>query len=325
LLAIANIDDIVAIIRSSDNPSIAAKALIDKYHFNKEQVEAILSMKLSSLCRLDGVKLSEELEEKRMFIKDCRYLLSEPTALDEKLIETLELVSKKFGDARRTKIENILGDEEEPEEIQEKDVAVIYSGSTIKLIEKKDNEIAYKLPKNITEYQVIYTTNLGSLTSITDSGMMFTASLSKLKIGKEYKLSEVFEIGGTHPCLLIDTMSFNAYKSITCITHNGLIKKSHITEYLVRSKKGTVAMKLEDKDYVVAVILSSDDDDKIVIISNNNYYNCYSLKEISYTGRATKGVRAIKLTDNEYVKEAKWIGDNTYKITGRAVKGVKYA
>ena len=323
LLAIANIDDIVAIIKGSENPTSAAKALMDKYHFNKEQVEAILAMKLSSLCRLDGVKLSEELEEKRRFIADCRYLLSEPTALDEKLIETLNLVSQKFGDARRTKIEDTLGDEEEPEEIQEKDVAVIYTGSTIKLIEKKDGEVAYKLPKNITKHQVIYTTNLGSLTVITDSGKMYNVSLSKLKIGKEYKLSEVFEFGGEHPRLLIDTLSFNAYQSITCITYNGLIKKSRITDYLVRSKKGTIAIKLEDGDSVVSVILSSDDDDKVVIISNENYYNCYPLTDIAYTGRATKGVKAIKLEKDGFVKEAFWVGDNTYKVTGRAVKGVK--
>ena len=122
---------------------------------------------------------------------------------------------------------------------------------------------------------------------------------------------------------MIDTMSFNAYQSITCITKNGFIKKSHTNEYLARAKKGVAVMKLDDGDSLIAVIMSSDDDDKIVVIGNNDYYNCYHLKEISYTGRATKGVKAIKLEKDGYVKEAKWVGDNTYKITGRAVKGVK--
>ena len=316
LLAIANIDDIVAIIRASENPAAAATALMKKYPFNEKQVEAILAMKLSSLCRLDGVKLNEELEEKRRFIDDCRYLLSEPTALDKKLIEVLEKVANTFGDIRRTKITNILGEEEEPEEIKEQDIAVIYNGKTIKLVEKD------KAAK-ITKSEVFYTTNLGSLTSITDSGKMFNASLSKLKIGKEYKLSEVFEIGGDHPRLLIDTMSFNAYGSLTCVTRNGLIKKSHMSEYLARSKKGTMIMKLDDGDSIIAAILSSDDSNKIVIIGTNGYYNCYPLSEISYTGRNTKGVKAIKLDDKGFVKEAKLVGDNTYKVTGRAVKGVK--
>ena len=322
LLAIANIDDIVAIIKGSDNPAAAAKALMEKYHFNKAQVEAILAMKLSSLCRLDGVKLNEELEEKRRFIADCRYILNTPTALDEKLIEILENVSKHFGDERRTKITNVLGEEEEPEVIQEKDIAIIYTGTTLKLIEKKEGELTYKLPKNVTKYQVIYTTNLGLLTLITDSGKMYNASLNKLKINKDYKLTEVFEIVGEHPLLLIDTMRFNAYKSLTCITRHGFIKKSPVAEYTARSKKGTIAIKLEENDTVIAVILTNDDD-KVVIISNNNYYNCYSLSEVSYTGRSTKGVKAIKLNKDEYVKEAFFAGDNDYKVTGRAVKGVK--
>ena len=71
------------------------------------------------------------------------------------------------------------------------------------------------------------------------------------------------------------------------------------------------------------MILSSDDDDKVVVVGNNDYYNCYPLSDISYTGRTTKGVKAIKLEEKGYVKEAKWVGDNSYKLTGRAVKGVK--
>lgn len=324
LLAIANIDDIVAIIRGSENPTAAAKALIEKYGFNKEQVEAILAMKLSSLCKLDGVKLNKELEEKRMFIADCRYLLSEPTALDEKLIEILQSVANRFGTERRTKVTNILGEEEEPEEIKETDICIAYYKDKIQLAEKKRDGAAIKLPRGTTQSQWIYTTNLGSLTLITDAGKMYNASLSKLKFNKEYKLTEIFELEGEHPRLLIDTSSFNAYESITCVTRGGYIKKSRINEYNVRAKKGTSAIKLEEGDSVVAVILSSDDDDRVVVIGNNNYYNCYSLSNISYTGRATKGVKAIKLEKDGFVKEAKWVGDDTYKTTGRAVKGVKY-
>ena len=317
LIAIANIDEVVAIIRGSENPTAAKKALIARFKFNDAQVEAILSMKLSSLCRLDGLKLNEELEEKRKFIADCRYILLTPTALDEKLIETLDLVSKKFGDARRTKLTNVLGDEEEPEVIEEKEIAVVYSNGSFHLKEK--NKVGAK------KQEVIYTTNLGFLTLITNAGKMYNASLSKLKMDKEYKLTEVFEIGAEKPILLIDTLSFNAYNSLTLVTKNGFIKKSSTAEYLARSKKGVISIKLEENDSVVAAILSSDDDDKVVVISNTGYYNCYPLSELSYTGRATKGVKAIKLEENAYVKEAKWVGDNNYKITGRAVKGVKNA
>ena len=323
LIAVANIDEVVAIIRASDSPAAAATALIARFGFNKPQVEAILAMKLSALTRIDGIKLNTEKEELNRFIADQRHLLSSPQDLDKTLIEALNIVAEKFGDARRTKITNVLGEEEEPKEIKEQDIAVIYYGDKFKLIEKKEGEASYKLPKGTNKWNVIYTTNLGTLTLITDAGKMYNISLSKLKLGKEYKINDIAEIGGEHPRLLIDTMSFNAYNSITCATKKGFIKKSRTSEYLARSKKGTAIIKMDDDDKIVGVILSSDDDDRVVVISNNDYYNCYPLTEISYTGRLTKGVKAIKLEKDGFVKEAKWVGDKTYTITGRAVKGVK--
>lgn len=315
LIAVANIDEVVAIIRASDSPSAAASALIDRFGFNKPQVEAILAMKLSALTRIDGIKLNTEKEELNRFIADQRHLLSSPQDLDKELIKILNIVSEKFGDARRTQITNILGDEEEPEQIEEKDIAVLYNGKTIKLVEKCKNAKG--------KQEIIYTTNLGSLLLVTDAGKYYTASLSKLKMDKEYKVSEVFELEGEHPRLLIDTFTFNAHKSLTCVTRNGMIKKSRPSEYASHAKKGSAAIKMDAGDELIAAILSSNDNDKIAIIANNNYYNCYPLSEISYTGRVTKGVKAIKLEKDGYVKEAKWVGDNTYKVTGRAVKGVK--
>lgn len=320
LIALADIDNIVAIIKGSDSPADAKKALIAKYKFNNPQVDAILDMKLSRLCRLDGVKISDELAEITKFIGECNHLLSEPTALDEKLIELLNLVSQKFGDARRTQITNVLGDEEEPEEIKEEDVIVLQNGSSIKVIKKDVNR-----GKRGKAQLELFTTNLGSLTLFTSSGKMYTESLSKIKYDKDIKLTDIFPIGTEKSLFLIDTRTFNAFQSITCVTKHGFIKKSHVGEYLARAKKGTAAIKLEDGDSLVSVILSSDDEDRVAIISSSDYYNCFPLSDIAYTGRLTKGVKAIKLTEKEEVKEAKWVGDNTYKITGRAVKGVKNA
>ena len=320
LIALADIDNIVAIIKGSDSPADAKKALIAKYKFNDPQVDAILDMKLSRLCRLDGVKISDELAEITKFIGECNHLLSEPTALDEKLIELLNLVSQKFGDARRTQITNVLGDEEEPEEIKEEDVIVLQNGSSIKVIKKDVNK-----GKRGKAQLELFTTNFGSLTLFTSSGKMYTESLSKIKYDKDIKLTDIFPIGAEKPLLLIDTRTFNAFQSVTCVTKHGFINKSHVGEYLTRAKKGTAAIKLEEGDSLVSVILSSDDEDRVAIISSSDYYNCFPLADIAYTGRLTKGVKAIKLAEKEEVKEAKWVGDNTYKITGRAVKGVKNA
>lgn len=315
LVAAANIDEVIALIRGSNDSAEASRKLIARFHFNEEQAKAILAIKLASLTKIDSIKLNEELEQIRINISKYKHLLSEPTALDETLIEILQEVAKKFGDARRTKIENVLGDEEEPEEIQEEDVVIVENGNGTLTCTKNGARNA-----RAKTSQVIYTTNLSYLTCITNAGKMYNAPVSK--VHKETKLTDIFDIGTEVPLLIIDTPSFNAYQSLTCITKNGFIKKSRTSEYLARAKKGVQAIKL-DNDVVVAVILSSDDDDKVLIFSSGGYYNCYPLSEVGYTGRATKGVKAIKLGEGEFVTNAKWVGDTEYRVTGRAVKGVK--
>ena len=312
LIAIANIDDIVAIIKGSDNPSEAATTLIARYHFNKPQVDAILAMKLSSLCRLDGVKLNEELEELKRTIGSLNHLLSDPTALDEKLIGILNEVSQRFGDARKTRLDDTLDAEEEPEPIVEEDIRVLVSNSGIRLTKSKAAR----------KGQEIYTTNLGTLILVTDAGKFYTASLTKLIFDKDYKYNDIFECNGEKKLLVEDVSKFNAYKSFTCVTKNGLIKKSHTNEYLTRSKKGSAVIKLDEDDKLIAAILSSDDSDKVVVKSET-HYNCYPLSEVGYTGRVTKGVKAIKLTEKEQIKEA-FISNEEYAETKRAVRGVEY-
>ena len=313
LLAAANIDEVVAIIRSSDNPSQAGERLIARFGFNEPQVKAILSMKLSSLTRIDSIKLNEERAELERKIIELNYLLSEPTALDKKLIELLNEVATTFGDTRRTQLEDSLKEEEEPEPIIEEDVRIIWSGNTIRLTKSK----AARKGKEI------FSTTLGTLILITDAGKFYTSALSKLEFDKDYKVSDIFECGTEKSLLIEDINKFNAYSTLTCVTKNGLIKKSRTFEYLTRSKKGSAAIKLEDGDKLIAAILSSNDNERIVI-KGSTHYNCYPLTELNNTGRVTKGVKAIKLNDGENVKEAFIAVDNSWTTTNRAVKGIKY-
>ena len=313
VIALANIDDVVAIIKGSDNPAAAAAALIAKYHFNKEQVDAILGMKLSALCRLDGIKLNDELAELKRTIGSLNHLLSDPTALDEKLISILNEVAQYFGDERRTKLEDSLTEEEEPEPIVEEDVKVLWSGNTIRMVKAKTAK----------KGKEIYTTNLGTLMLFTDAGKFYTASLSKLSYDKDYKMNEIFDCNAEKALLVESANTFNAYNSLTCVTQNNLIKKSSVNEYLVRSKKGSAAVKLDAGDKVVAWLLSSNANDRVVV-KNGTHYCCYFLADLSATGRATKGVKAMKLAEGQQIKEAFLTTDEAWPITGRTVKGLKY-
>ena len=325
LLAAANIDEVVSIIRKSDSPTDASNKLIERFKFNEEQTKAILAMKLSALTKVDGIKLNNELEEIRLKIELLRYLLTDSTALDAELIKILRQVADKFGDNRRTKVINLVEkDEEEIPQIQEDDVAVMLFDNNMLRVVKSDElngakrgkkGTNLKPPKNANLINTLYTTNLGSIAAFTSGGRMYSFGLSDLEYGKDYSIYELIQLQDNEKVLtLIDNNSFSSFKYILFVTKQGLIKKSKTSEYNTRAKKGQVAIKLKDGDSIVNVFLSSNEKDKVMIASNSGYSVFYDHTDIAAIGRASQGVKAIKLKSDEYVVAATIVKENiSYK------------
>lgn len=312
ILAAASIDEVVAIIRSSQNPAEASEKLIARFKFNEEQTKAILAMKLSSLTKIDAIKLNDELEELKRKIEEYRHLLSDTTALNNELIKILQVVADKYGDARRTKISNIIENEEnEEQQIQEEEVGImLFDNNMLRLVKKEDLQggkrgrkgVNIKPPKNANLINTLYTTNLGVVAAFTNAGRMYNFSLADLDYGKDYSVYELIVLQDNEKVLLlIDTTSFNAYHNLVTISKKGYIKKTATHEYNVRAKKGTAVMKLDTDDRLVGVYLSMSDEDKIFITGSAGNYNFYEIGEISATGRMTKGVKAIKLGTGETI------------------------
>lgn len=321
IMAAASIDEVVAIIRGSQNPAEASQKLINRFGFNEEQTKAILAMKLASLTKIDAIKLNDEREELNRKIEEYQHLLNDSTALDNELIKILRDVANKYGDARRTKVLNIVEpDDTNSEIIQEEELGImLFDNNMIRLVKKEDLQgakrgrkgVNIKPPKNANLINTLYTTNLGIVTAFTNLGRMYNFSLNDLDYGKDYSIYELIEPKDNEKViLLIDTTSFNAYKYLVTISKNGYIKKSLITEYKTRAKKGTAAVKLEDDDKLVGVYLCMSDEDKIFIASSSGNYNFYKIEELSSTGRSTRGVKAIKLNNDEIIQTATIVKQN---------------
>ncbi|MBO7693635.1 MAG: hypothetical protein J6T10_13530 [Methanobrevibacter sp.] len=316
ILAAASIDEVVALIRSSQNPSEASSKLIARFGFNEEQTKAILAMKLSSLTKIDAIKLNDEREELKRKIEELRHLLNEPTALDQKLIDILQEVANKFGDERRTKIMNLVEPTEQDEttQVKEEDVSImLFDNNMLRVIPKEDisggkrgrKGTNIKAPKNANLINTLYTTNIGLIAAITNTGRLYNFSLLDLEWNKDYSIYEIIPLQDSEKVmLLIDATSFNAYHSLITVSKNGYVKKSLIGEYSSRAKKGVAAVKLDESDTLIGVYLSNNHNDKLFIVSSTGNYNFYPLKEISSTGRVTRGVRGIKLKEDEQVRAA---------------------
>lgn len=355
LLAVANIDEVVAIIRSSNSPSEASQKLIARFGFNEEQTKAILAMKLSSLTKIDAIKLNDEREELTQKIEEYRHLLNDNTALDEKLISILQDISTKYGDERRTQALNVANvDESENEQIKETDISImLFDNNTIRINERYNLQggkkgkkgVNIKAPKGANLINTLYSTNLGMLAAFTSAGKMYTFTLSDLDYDKDYSVYEVMPIGADEKVkLIIDMTTFNAYNDLITISKKGFVKKSNVSEYSSRARKGVAAVKLDTDDTLINVFLTKSDKDKIMIGTASGYYNCYEVSEIGETGRATKGVKGIKLGENDFISSATIIRDGTeykgiltiastgkgkispmeeYGTTGRAARGNK--
>ena len=314
------IDEVVTTIRASSNPSEASIALQTKFEFNEEQAKAILAMKLSSLTRLDIIKLNNELAELIRSIEWYRHLLNDSTALDEELIKILKEVADKFGDERRTKIIDIVEEDEEQKLVQEENVSImLFDNNMIRVVKIEEIQAGkrgrkgtnIKPPKNANLINTLYSTNLGSIAAFTNFGRMYTFSINELEYDKDCSIYELIALQeGEQVLLLIDSTSFNSYKYLITVSQSGYIKRTDISEYNLRSKKGIIAVKIESNDKLVGVFLSYNEKDKIMVVNSTGNYNFYSISLISVTNRATKGIKAIKLNSNEKVASATIVKEN---------------
>ena len=353
ILASASIDEVVSIIRASDSPTEASEKLIARFNFNEEQTKAILAMKLSSLTKIDAIKLNDELAEIKKKIECLNDILGNPQKLDAELIKILREVADKFGDERRTKIMNITEEEEnEQEQIEEKDIAVmLFSNNSIRMVAQNDILGAKKgrkgknlpLPKNAKLVDTLYTTNLSSVYAITQTGKLYSTSLSHLSENEDFSLYELGIDGEDKIVKVFSTMNFDFNKYLCFFTKQGMIKKTLIGEYLTRTRKGTQAIKLKPGDEVIECLFLPNDKGEIMTASSGGCIVRFAHEDIAPTGRVAIGVKGMKLENGETLVSACYIDDaqkykgvltlsskgkgkitslNEFSCTNRTAKGV---
>lgn len=310
------LDDVIKTIRGASSHDEAQGQLCSKFGFNEEQAKAILAMRLSSLTKLDVVKLDEEKLEVSNNIAACRHLLSTPTDLNEEIVKSLIEVMEKFGDERRTEIVTVVEPEEEEEIVinEEKEGLVLFDNNMMRTVaidslnegKRGRRGLSIKPPKGANIKDTLYTTNLSTVSIFTDAGRMYSFAIDEMEQDVDYSIYGFISLQNSdeQAVALIDSTSLNEYKNIIFVTKKGLIKKSSVVEYKIKNQKGISAIKLSSDDEIVKVFFSANDNDKIMIAANNGNYVLFNQSEIEETGRMTKGVRTIKLGRGEHIADA---------------------
>ena len=313
LKALEDIDNIIQLIKKSENAAKAKENLIAKYAFTEPQAKAILDMKLSKLAHLEKIEIQKEYEEKIAEMEKLSAIIKNPIPA---LIELFNEIKKKYGDERRTKITQVSVDKEE-KEIEfvepEKCVVVMSEDGLIKRIPstsfktQRRNGKGVKTLGDITS-AVIKTNTIDSLMVFTNKGKMYRILVNDIPVGtntaKGQSIKSLIAMDNDEEATLIYSIyrDTNA-KYILFITKNGIIKKTPLEEYTKTKKKtGIAAIGLKEGDSLASVGLCSDEN--LILITHEGMGIKISLNEISASSRTAMGIKGITLKENDYVVAA---------------------
>ena len=313
LIALEDIDNVIALIKKSENATVAKDNLIKKYDLTENQAKAILGMKLSSLAKLEKMTLQNEEKDLYSSIENYNNILTNEKLQNELLKERIETIVKKYGDDRRTELMqiDIKPEDKEIETVIPEDVVVMVTQSgEIKRIPKKSFRAQKRNGKGIKSVNDIILTSISTNTIdnvliFTNSGKMYKILVDNIPVGTNVSKGEsiynLINIPTEEKIIAATSMNRDIDKKYAVfITKQGLFKKTLLEEYKnIKKATGIQAIKLKDNDSIAKVFFMNEEN--FMIFTKNGIAIKFDTKDIKPIGRVTSGVKAIKLNDDDYV------------------------
>jgi len=315
MVALANIDEVIDIIKTSENPRHARTRLMERFALSEVQAQAILDMRLQKLTSLEVINLRKEYQEIKALIARLKRILESEAELIALIRGELEEIRDRFATPRRSVlIHDGAGALEIKAEdlIVIEDVVVTFSNQQdIKRVPLKSFNRSQKdvltvdtREKDFVKY-VIETTTNSRLLFLTDQGNCYGLDCYHLPEGKWKDRGEpLFTLinGYDRSETVVGLYAFTEFPEdlyIQFYTQKGMIKRTKVSEYNTRNTK-IVACGLEKGDKVVQTELSRGDRDIMVLTRHGNCIR-FRPEEMNEVGRAAKGIRAIKLREYDRV------------------------
>jgi DNA gyrase subunit A len=327
LVALDNLDAVIALIRASADPDEARAGLIATFELSEIQAQAILDLRLQRLTGLERKRIEDEFADLQERIAELRTILSDEARIDglirEELLEIKTIYGK--GDDRRTEIVAAEEELELEDLIAEEDmvVAITRSGYVKRLpvttyreqrrggigvmgMDLKDDDYIEHLVVASTHDYLLFFTSVGKI---------YRLKVHELPLGsrqsKGRALVNLLPLRqGESVRTLIATRDFEEAQYLVLATKKGTVKKTLFKEYNTPLKAdGIIAIKLRDDDELVAV-LHSDGDDDILMVSRKGQAIRFNEKQARPMGRATGGVIGMKLRKDDEVIAASLARNN---------------
>ncbi|MFF2483608.1 DNA gyrase subunit A [Paenibacillus sp. NPDC058071] len=314
-IALDNLDEVIALIRSSQTADIAREGLINRFSLSYEQAQAILDMRLQRLTGLERDKIEAEYAELLNKIAEYKAILADEQLVLNIISEELNELRDRFGDERRTEItvsdEEILDEDLIPREdviisithtgyIKRLPVSTYRSqkrgGKGVVGMDTKEHDFVEHLFVSNTHHYLLFFTNKGKVYRLKAYEI---PDLSRTARGTPIINLIQIEQGETINAV-IPVQDFNSDQYLFFATRQGVVKKTPLDDYINIRKVGLIAISLREDDDLIGVKLT-DGNQGIVMGTAQGMSIRFSEQDVRSMGRSATGVKGIQLDDDDVV------------------------
>lgn len=354
VIALANIDEVIEIIKKSKERSDAQNKLIEAFELSEKQANAILEMKLARLTSLEVERLNAELAELEKEIKYYQDVLSSPEMVKAIIKEELSSVLKTYGKERKSELSYDESEIDIADLIEQEDIVIsmTYQGY-LKRIAVSEYRAQGRGGRGVTAHKTKDEDFVSTMfVCNTHDDLLFFSNKGKVYTKKGYEIPEASKTSKGRA--IVNVLALDEGEKITAFlsvkeygsgyiimaTKKGLIRKSELIEFERVRQNGKIAISLLDDDELISAELTSGNDE-IILASFSGKCIRFNEQDVRRTGRGSQGVISMRLADDDYIvdmsviKEGKEIitisekgfGKRTsideYRVQNRAGKGIK--
>jgi DNA gyrase subunit A len=316
LIALDNLDAVIALIRAADDAETARGELMERFSLTEIQAQAILDMRLRALTGLERKRIQDEHADLMERISELRAILADESRLLGVIREELEEVRDRFRDDRRTEILPAEGEIDLEQLIAEEDmvISITRSGYIKRLAlnayrvqgrggvgvmgmdTKEDDYIEHLFVASTHDYLLFFTT----------VGKVYRVKVHELPTGnrqsKGRALVNVLPLRQDEKVrAVIETRDYGEGRYLLFATRNGVVKKTEFKAYdTVLRADGIIALKVREGDELIGVRLTDGDDD-VLMVSRNGQAVRFAEKDVRAMGRDATGVAGMKLRKGDEV------------------------
>ncbi|MGB9932523.1 DNA gyrase subunit A [Haloarcula amylolytica] len=315
LKALENVEDVVELIRNSEDRDAARSGLQESFEFSEEQAAHIVRMQLGSLTSMEAAEIEDEYEDVQDTIDYLESVLNSRAKLDSVIADELQEVKDEYDDDRRTSIIEDEGQVTHEDLIPEEDCVVVITeddyikrmpvgnfdpqnrgGKGIIGADPKENDRVSKVFRANSHDYLLCFTNQGQVYRLKTYEI---PEMSRTARGKS-AINLIDLDDGEELTAVVSTDEFGDDECITMVTRNGYVKRTCCSEFENILSTGIIAAKLEDGDELIDVDVTDGTGD-LVIATEAGMTIRFSESEVSEMGRSARGVNGIKLQGDDKV------------------------